>query len=66
VIPDASVFTWGYDADVDGFLASASQNTIHQHATNLLSDLADFRDPLANVDNLSRRYPIRYPLVEDP
>ncbi|KAK0511439.1 hypothetical protein JMJ35_006012 [Cladonia borealis] len=41
VIPDAKISTWGYDANVDGFLSSASQNTIYQHAQNLLSDLAD-------------------------
>lgn len=44
VIPDARILTFGFDADVDGFLSSASQNTIHQHAQNLLSDLADLRD----------------------
>ncbi|KAI4159715.1 MAG: hypothetical protein LQ342_006330 [Letrouitia transgressa] len=27
VIPSTRIFTWGYDADIDGFLASASQNT---------------------------------------
>lgn len=46
VIPKARIFTWGYDADVDGFMSSASQNTIHQHANNLLSDLADLRSDL--------------------
>ena len=39
-IPDARVFTWNYDADVHHWTSSASQNTIHQHAGNLLSDLA--------------------------
>lgn len=39
VIPNARIFTWGYDADVDGWLSSASQNNIHQHASNLLVDL---------------------------
>ncbi|KAL8928160.1 MAG: hypothetical protein Q9208_001870 [Pyrenodesmia sp. 3 TL-2023] len=43
VIPDAQVFTWGYDADIDGFLSSAGQSTIHQHAGSLLSDLSDLR-----------------------
>lgn len=46
VIPKARIFTWGYDADVDGFMSSASQNNIHQHAINLLSDLADLRSNL--------------------
>ena len=44
IIPDAKILSFGYDADVGGFLSSASQNTIHQHAGNLLSDLADLRD----------------------
>ncbi|KAL9068588.1 MAG: hypothetical protein Q9157_006461 [Trypethelium eluteriae] len=41
VIPNVNVHTWGYDADIDGFLSSASQNTVAQHAANMLSDLAD-------------------------
>ena len=44
VIPDAKILTFGYDANVGGFFSSTSQNTIHQHAENLLSDLADLRD----------------------
>ena len=44
VIPDAMILTFGYDANVDGWITSASQNTIHQHAENLLSDLADLRN----------------------
>lgn len=43
VIPKARIFTWGYDADVDGLMSSASQNTIHEHANNLLVDLSDLR-----------------------
>lgn len=31
----------GYDADIDGFRSSASQNMVAQHATNLVSDVAD-------------------------
>ena len=48
IIPDADIYTWGYDADVDKF-GSASQNTIHQHATSLLSDLADLQESLGSV-----------------
>ncbi|MCJ1385019.1 hypothetical protein MMC17_008137 [Xylographa soralifera] len=53
-IPDARVFTWNYDADVHHWTSSASQNTIHQHAGNLLSDLAyliagDMPEPLIFV-----------------
>lgn len=43
-VPDARIFTFGYDANIVGFLSSASQNSIHQHAQNLLSDLADLRE----------------------
>ena len=41
-IPDVRIYTWGYDADINS-LSSASRNTIHQHARNLLSDLVDLR-----------------------
>lgn len=44
VLPDVQILTWGYDTDVDRFLGSASQNSIHQHATNLLADLTDLRE----------------------
>ena len=44
IVPDAKILTFGYDANVGGFFSSTSQNTIHQHAENLLSDLADLRD----------------------
>lgn len=58
VIPSTRIFTWGYDADIDGFLASASQNTVHQHAGNLLSDLSDLRTTPEEVcDNLSDWFP---------
>lgn len=41
VLPDTRMFTWGYDADVDRFRSTASQNTIFQHAADLLGDIAD-------------------------
>lgn len=50
VIPNARIFTWGYDADVNGFFSSASQNSIYQHANNLLSDLDDLRDSLKDKE----------------
>lgn len=43
LIADVRIFTWGYDADIDGF-GSRSQNTINQHAGSLLSDIADQRE----------------------
>jgi len=41
VVPNTKIWTWGYDADIDSFWSSASQNTVAQHAANLLSDVAD-------------------------
>jgi hypothetical protein len=41
LLPGAQILTWGYDADVFRFLGSSGQNTVHQHASSLLSDLAD-------------------------
>ena len=41
IVDNVQISTWGYDADIDDFWASASQNTVGQHATNLLSDIAD-------------------------
>ena len=41
VVPNTKIHTWGYDADIDGFWSSSSQNTVAQHAANLLSDVAD-------------------------
>lgn len=43
VIPNSRILTWGYDADVNSFFSPASQNSISQHANNLLSDLDDLR-----------------------
>lgn len=42
-VPNTRIFTWGYDADVNGLFSYASQNSISQHANNLLSDLSDLR-----------------------
>jgi hypothetical protein len=36
VVPNTRIWTLGYDADIDGFWSSASQNTVSQHAANLL------------------------------
>ena len=49
VIPDVEIFSYGYDADIDGFLSGAGQNTINQHAQSLLSDLSDLRSSHAEV-----------------
>ena len=42
-LPDCRVLSWGYDVDIDHALSSASTATVFQHATDLLSDLADAR-----------------------
>lgn len=41
--------TFGYDADVYRFGIATSQNTIHQHANSLLSDVADLQESSENV-----------------
>lgn len=43
ILPGARVFTWGYDVDVNHIFSSASQNSVFQHAGNLLVDLTDAR-----------------------
>ena len=65
MIPDARILTFGYDADVDGFLSLAGQNTIHQHAQSLLSDLADFRSSPAEVRHPERSLLILLTIVAD-
>jgi hypothetical protein len=40
-LPGARIFTWGYDVDIDRAFSSASTATVFQHASALLSDLAD-------------------------
>ena len=52
-IPDVKIFSYGYDADIDGFLSGAGQNTINQHAQSLLSDLSDLRSSHAEVSFIS-------------
>ena len=56
VTPDARIFTFGYDADVDGFFTSASKNTIYQHAQSLLSDIADMRQRFEEVSLCAHRW----------
>ncbi|KAK4948028.1 hypothetical protein LTR10_013082 [Elasticomyces elasticus] len=42
-LPNARILTWGYDADVAKAFDFASQSSISQHASQLLSDLANER-----------------------
>jgi len=43
-LPNARIFTYGYDVDVTDFLSQASQSRIHDHAQTLLGRLAQRRD----------------------
>lgn len=43
-IPRGRILTFGYDADVAKLLGPAGQNTIQDHASNLVNDLARERD----------------------
>jgi hypothetical protein len=42
-IPNSRIFTWGYDVDINHIFSNAGQATVFQHATTLLSDLANKR-----------------------
>ena len=66
VIPDAKIFSYGYDADIDGFLSGSGQNTIHQHAQGLLSDLADLHSSHAEVSFISRSFNVNMDLCVWP
>ncbi len=48
-IPNARIYTFGYDADVSRFMSAAGLNTVSQHGTNLLSNLADLLDESESV-----------------
>ena len=41
--PDARIFTWGYDANVAGFLQQAGGSRITNHAETLVSDIVGER-----------------------
>ena len=42
-IPDARILTFGYDASIIRFLGKVSQNSLDEHAMDLLAALADHR-----------------------
>ena len=44
VVPNARIYSFGYDADVERFMSVAGLNTVHQHGRNLLNDLCDLFD----------------------
>lgn len=43
-IPNACIYAFGYDADVTKVMSAAGLNTVLQHGTNLLNNLADLLD----------------------
>jgi len=59
VLPEARIFTWGYDADVDAFNTSVGHNTVEQHANDLLTDIANLSEKLGSVGGGSRKGSIR-------
>lgn len=42
-IPNARILSFGYDADVTKFLGPVGQNTLEDHASDLVNDLARVR-----------------------
>lgn len=42
-IPNARILAYGYDADVVRWTRPVGQNTVREHAQNLVNDLCDFR-----------------------
>ncbi|KFY69520.1 hypothetical protein V496_00173 [Pseudogymnoascus sp. VKM F-4515 (FW-2607)] len=42
-LPTARIITYGYDADVVNLTRVAGQNTVREHSTNLINDLAALR-----------------------
>jgi len=55
VLPEARIFTWGYDADVDAFNTSVGHNTVEQHANDLLTDIANLSEKLKDVGGKFRK-----------
>ena len=53
-IPNARIWSFGYDADVGKFMSTAGLNTVSQHGTNLLGNLADLLE-----DTVRRLLPLR-------
>jgi Putative serine esterase (DUF676) len=45
-LPQARIWTWGYDVDINNLLSATSQLSVFRHADALLSDLADLNNSL--------------------
>jgi hypothetical protein len=54
VIPDARIYSFGYDADIGRFMSAAGLNTVFQHGTNLLGSLADLVEETVRVYGFAR------------
>lgn len=44
VIPNARIYSFGYDANVEKFMASAGLNSVHEHGHSLLNELSNLLD----------------------
>ncbi|ORX93463.1 Alpha/Beta hydrolase protein, partial [Clohesyomyces aquaticus] len=64
-IENARIITWGYDSMVLNAFKSASQESIFDHAENLLSDLARLRKrvPVQDTRHLELTHPDGRPLI---
>lgn len=51
-IPNARILSFGYDADVGKFLGPVGQNTLEDHASDLVNDLARVRGNGISVNSL--------------
>lgn len=51
IITESRIYTWGYDVDINHVFSSASQATVFQHSSTLLSDLADERTSEESVSS---------------
>lgn len=47
-LPQARIWTWGYDVDINNLLSATSQLSVFRHADALLSDLADLDNSLTS------------------
>ena len=58
-LPDARIFTYGYDADVAHFFSPVSQSRIGNYAQTLLGSLAHVRERTETVSYLGSRAKVR-------
>lgn len=48
-LPGARIIAYGYDADVVHFVKPAGQNTVREHARNLVNDLTNLRHDTSSL-----------------